>query len=65
MVVENTPTRAAISQLGSIDAQLAELAQMTVPELVAKYFELCGEPTRTPEQGLPDKTPELACPGDR
>jgi hypothetical protein len=49
MVVVNSPARAraAAQQLGNLDAQLAALAQMTVPELVAKYLELYGEPTRS------------------
>lgn len=46
LVVVNTPARAAIRGLGSIDAQPAELEQITAPELVAKCFELYGEPTR-------------------
>jgi hypothetical protein len=39
--------RAAARELGDLDAQLAALQQMTVPELLVKYRELYGEPTRS------------------
>ncbi len=39
--------RRAARDLSTVPAQLAALEQMTVTELVAKYRELYGEPTRT------------------
>lgn len=45
--MQQSRARAAAQQLGSLDVQLAALSHMTIPELVAKYFELYGEPTRT------------------
>lgn len=39
--------RAAVSQLGNLDAEIAELFKMNVSELIGKYRELYGEPTRS------------------
>jgi hypothetical protein len=39
--------RSAAAKLGNLDAQLAALASMNTPQLIAAYDELYGEPTRS------------------
>lgn len=39
--------RVAARQLGDLDRELASVARMNTPELLAKYLELFGEPSRS------------------